>query len=66
MLRFINSKQTFLEASRVLTPSSTFLQIEGEGNEGIIIEGGDLTRASSAVAFKNGATESSVKLRNVP
>jgi hypothetical protein len=65
VLRFISSKQTLLTASRVLSPSSTFLQIEGEGNEGIIIEGGDLTRASSAVAFKDGATESSVKLRNV-
>jgi hypothetical protein len=65
VLRFIDSRQTFLAASRVLTPSSTFLQVEGEGNEGIIIDGGDLTKAAAAVSFKNGATEGSVKLRNV-
>jgi hypothetical protein len=65
VLRFIDSKQALLTATRVLTPCSTFLQLEGEGNEGIIVEGGDLSKASSPVAFKNGASESSVKLRNV-
>ncbi|HEX4029925.1 MAG TPA: glycosyl hydrolase family 28 protein [Terracidiphilus sp.] len=65
VLRFIDSKQTLITAPRVLTPSATFLQIEGDANEGIIVEGGDLSRAASPVAFKNGATESSVKLRNV-
>lgn len=65
VLRFIDSKQALLTASRVLTPSSVFLQLEGESNAGIIIEGGDLSKAASVVAFKNGATESAVKLRNV-
>lgn len=65
VLRFIDSKQTLITAPRVLTPSSTFLQLEGEANEGIIVEGGDLSKAASAVAFKFGATEQSVKLRNV-
>jgi polygalacturonase len=65
VLRFIDSKQALLTASRVLTPSSTFLQLEGEGNEGIIVEGGDLSKASSPVTFKNGASEKSVQLRNV-
>lgn len=64
VLRSINSKQALLPASRVLTPSSTFLQLEGEENEGIIVEGGDLSKASSKVAFKNGASEKSVMLRN--
>ena len=58
-------KQALLTGSRVLTPSSTFLQLEGEGNDGIIVEGGDLSKAASAVAFKNGASEQSVKLRNL-
>jgi len=65
VLRFIDSKQTLLTAPRVLTPSSAFLQVEGQGNEGIIVEGGDLSRAASPVTFKHGATEGSVKLRNV-
>ncbi len=65
VLRFIDSRQALLTGSRVLTPSSTFLQVEGEGNDGIIVEGGDLSKATSVVAFKNGASENSVKLRNL-
>jgi len=64
VLRFIDSKQTLITAARVLTPSAPFLQLEGAENENIIIEGGDLSKASSPVAFKNGASESQVKLRN--
>jgi polygalacturonase len=65
VLRFLDSKHTLITAARVLTPSCPFLQLEGEKNDGIIIEGGDLSRAASAVAFRNGATEKSVKLRNI-
>ena len=65
VLRFIDSKDALLTSTRVLTPSSVFLQVEGSANERIIVEGGDLSRASSPVAFKRGATEGAVKLRNV-
>ncbi len=65
VLRFIDSKQALLTASRVLTASPAFLQVEGEGNEGIILEGGDLSKAATPVVFKNGASETSVKLRNL-
>jgi hypothetical protein len=40
-----------------------FLQLEGAANEGITVEGGDLSKASSPVAFKNGAAKKAVKLR---
>jgi hypothetical protein len=65
VVRVIDSSQILLTASRVLTPSSTFLRIEGVSNDGIIVEGGDLSKAASAVSFKNGATEKAVKMRNV-
>jgi Glycosyl hydrolases family 28 len=65
VLRFIDSKQTLITAPRVLTPSSPFLQLEGEANEGIIIDGGDLSKAASPVVFKNGASEAQMKLRGV-
>jgi Glycosyl hydrolases family 28 len=65
VLRFIDSGQALLTATRVLTPSSTFLQLEGAGNSGIIVEGGDLSRAAAPVAFKDGASENAVTLRNV-
>lgn len=63
VLRFTATKQTLITAARVLTPASTFLQVEGQGNEGIIVEGGDLSRAAAPVVFKSGANESAVKLR---
>ena len=62
VLRFIDSKQALLAAARILTPSSVFLQVEGDGNEGIIIDGGDLTKAATPLVFKNGAKESNVKM----
>ena len=63
VLRFIDSKQTLLTAARVLTPSSTFLQVEGAGNEEIVIDGGDLSKAATPLVFKYGAIKNSVKLR---
>jgi hypothetical protein len=63
VLRFIDSKQTLLTAARLLTPSAIFLQLEGQANEEITIDGGDLSKASSAVAFKNGARKEAVRLR---
>ena len=65
-MRFIDSKQALLSGIRVLTPSSTFLQLEGAENDGIIVEGGDLSKASSPVAYKNGATERAARLRKRP
>jgi polygalacturonase len=63
MLRFTDSKQVLLTAARVLTPTSTFLQLEGTGNEGIVVDGGDLSKAATSLAFKDGATPNGVKLR---
>jgi polygalacturonase len=63
VLRFIDSKHALITAARVLNPSPTFLQLEGADNAAIIVDGGDLTRAASPVAYKNGATESALKLR---
>lgn len=63
VLRFIDSKQALLTATRVLTASSTFLRLEGAGNEGIIIDGGDLSKATLPLAFENGAKKSAVKVR---
>ncbi len=65
VLRFIDSTQVLMTASRILTPSPAFLQLEGAANDGIIIDGGDLSKASTPVAFKSGATEKAVKMRNI-
>jgi hypothetical protein len=44
VLRFIDSKQALLTATRLLTPAAVFLQLEGAANDGIIIDGGDLSK----------------------
>jgi hypothetical protein len=63
VVRFINSKQSLLTAARLLTPAAVFLQLEGAENEGIAIDGGDLSKAATSVTYKEGATEQAVKLR---
>jgi hypothetical protein len=60
-LRCINSKQILLTASRLLSPAAVFLQLEGAENENIKIDGGDLSRAATVLAYKNGATEKAVQ-----
>ena len=63
VLRFTSVQDVLLTASRVLTPATTFLQLEGEKNTGITVDGGDLSKATAPVAFKDGASEKAVRLR---
>jgi polygalacturonase len=63
-LRCIDSKQILLTASRLLSPAAVFLQLEGAGNENIKIDGGDLSKATTPITYKNGATEKSVQRRD--
>ncbi len=62
-LRFTGSKQVLLTAPRVLAKAATFLQIEGTGNDRIVVDGGDISNAGTALSFKDGASNSAVKLR---
>jgi len=52
-----------LRARRVLTPAAAFLQLEGETNERITIDGGDLSRAGAPVKYSRGSNERAVKMR---
>ncbi|HWR37398.1 MAG TPA: glycosyl hydrolase family 28 protein [Clostridia bacterium] len=63
LLRFIDSRDVLMTASRVLTPAAVMLQLEGSRNEAITVEGGDLSKAASPVAFSRGAAPASVKVR---
>ena len=65
VLRVRDSQHVLLTSPRVLNPSPAFLQVEGDKNANIIVEGGDLSRASSPVTFKNGGSNQAVKLRGV-
>lgn len=62
-LRFIGTQEVLLSATRLLKPAPVFLQVEGTGNADIILDGGDVSKAGTAVAYKNGAEEGSVKVR---
>jgi hypothetical protein len=63
LLRFIDSRDVLVSAARVLTPAAAFLQLEGEGNGGITVDGGDLSKAAEAVVLKAGAKKDAVKVR---
>ncbi|MGO9259528.1 MAG: glycoside hydrolase family 28 protein [Bryobacteraceae bacterium] len=63
VLRFIETQDVLLTASRVLTPAAAFLQVEGAASKGITIDGGDLSKAATPVAFEAGAGREAVKLR---
>jgi hypothetical protein len=63
VLRFIESQDVLMTATRLLTPANVFLQVEGK-NENITIDGGDLTKATTPVAHKFGAGRKDVKVRD--
>ena len=63
VLRFIESQDVLLSAVRLSKPSQVFLQVEGATSEAITVDGGDISKAVTPVAFKHGAAETSVKLR---
>ena len=63
VLRLIASQDVLMSATKLLKPASVFLQVEGAENENITVDGGDISRAALPLAFKNGASEKSVKLR---
>src|SRR5207248_7989898 len=62
-LRFVETRDVLLTASRVLAPTPLFLQVEGADSQAIIIDGGDISKAVNPLAFKAGAQKNSVKLR---
>jgi hypothetical protein len=63
VLRFIDSQDVLLSATRLMKPAAIFLQVEGANNGNIIVDGGDLSKAAAPLAFKNGADEKTVKFR---
>jgi polygalacturonase len=63
-LRCINSRQILLTAPRLLSSAAVFLQLEGAENENIKIDGGDVSKAATALAFKDGAAKKAVQMRD--
>lgn len=63
LLRFINSKDVLLTATRVLTPAATFLRVEGSSSEGIVVDSTDLRKVAKQVIFENEANKESAKFQ---
>jgi hypothetical protein len=53
-----------LTGTKLLTKAKAFLQLEGAGSEGIIVDGGDLRKAEKPIVFIKGAAEKSSVVRS--
>ena len=62
-LRFIDSQDVLLSASRLLAPAPVFLQVEGAASGNIVVDGGDLSKADKPLALRAGAKKEAVKHR---
>jgi len=60
LLRFIETQDVLLTATRVLTPAAALLKLEGAASAGITIDGGDISKAAKPLAFGGGATAKAV------
>jgi polygalacturonase len=63
-LRIIDSKDILLTAPRLLTSTTTFLQLEGADNQNITIDGGDISKAQKPLTLADKATKTSIKIRS--
>jgi polygalacturonase len=63
LLRLVDSADVLLTASRALTRAPVFLAVEGSASRGIVIDGGDVSKAAKPLAFAAGANESAATLR---
>ncbi|MFL6335809.1 MAG: glycoside hydrolase family 28 protein [Pyrinomonadaceae bacterium] len=63
LVRFADTRDVLLTASRLLTPAAVFLRVEGATSEGITVDGGDISKAAAPLSYGRGATAKAVKLR---
>jgi hypothetical protein len=63
VVRFIETSDALVSSPRVLTPAAAFLEVDGAGSKAITVDGGDLSKAATAVTYAGGAAASAVKVR---
>jgi len=54
LLRFTDSRDILLSASRVRNPVTVFLRVEGSASQGLTVDGGDLSKAAKGVELVSG------------
>jgi len=62
-LRLVESEDVLVAASRLLSPGAAFVSVEGAGSKGIVVDGGDLSKASAPVVVSGGGGKGAVKIR---
>jgi polygalacturonase len=62
-LRFVETSDVLITAARLRSSAAAFLRVEGSSSDGIIIDGGDLSKAAVPLTFKQGALRNAVTLR---
>ncbi|MGH9523507.1 MAG: glycosyl hydrolase family 28 protein, partial [Terriglobales bacterium] len=62
LLRLINTRDVLFTGPRAVDPTSVFLRVEGADSANVKIDGGDLSKAATPVAYAAGAKQDSVKM----
>jgi hypothetical protein len=63
VIRFMDTKDVLMTATRAIGKAGLFIQVEGRESGGIVVEGGDLSKADRVVGFAAGAVETAVRVR---
>jgi len=63
LIRMTGARDVLITDSRVLTPAAAFLRVEGGGNENIVVDGGDVSKAVKAVSLEKTVPAKAVKHR---
>jgi len=63
VVRMVETRDVLITSPRVLTPAAAFVAVEGAGSKGIVIDGGDMSKAATPVAASAGAARDAVKVR---
>jgi hypothetical protein len=62
-IRVVEGREVMISGPRLLGSGGAFLGVEGSGSGGIVVEGGDVSKAKSVVAFGSGAGKNAVRVR---
>jgi hypothetical protein len=63
VVRMNETRDVLITSPRVLTAASSFLSVDGAGCSGIVVDGGDLSKAAKPVTIGSGASAGAVKVR---
>ncbi len=63
VLRLQEARDVLVSGARVLTPAAAFADVAGASSGGIVIEGGDLSKAREVVVVEPGAPQGAVERR---